>query len=243
MDTTGESLYFADCSWTESSHGNLRRLEEAHNTKTINNLGTARHISKNVDGVVRFALRNLGDGGDLVMPNTDTALSQDQPQLGLDPGVDVPGGAAVPPPCVQEAAHQPREAEPVPERRHPRGGGRGEDAAAADQHEEVPGGVQDRGGGAAAHPAAGQAALRGLRGDVQLSGPADLPPGQDCSAQVPQREEGVAGKRKRAEVLFLPSKKMNVTNNNLTGVEFIGKDQEVETDNVAGKIALKYMYI
>ena len=134
MDTTGESLYFADCSWTESSHGNLRRLEEAHNTKTINNLGTARHISKNVDGVVRFALRNLGDGGDLEMPNIDTALPhQNQP----GPGVDVPGGAAVPHPRVQEVAHQPREAEPVPERRHPRGSGRGEDAAAADQHEEV----------------------------------------------------------------------------------------------------------
>ena len=148
----------------------------------------------------------------------------------------MPGGAAVPRPRGQEAAHQPREAEPVPERRHPRGGGRGEDAAAADQHEEVPGGVQDRGRGAAAHPAAGQAALRGLRGDVQLPGPADLPPGQDGSAQVPQREEGVAGKRKRAEVLFLPSKKINITNNNIPGVEFFVQDREVETDNVTGKI-------
>ena len=170
------------------------------------------------------------------MPNTDTALSQDQPQLGLDPGVDVPGGAAVPRPRGQEAAHQPREAEPVPERRHPRGGGRGEDAAAADQHEEVPGGVQDRGGGAAAHPAAGQAALRGLRGDVQLPGPADLPPGQDCSVQVPLRGEGVAGKRKQAEVLFWPSKKRNSTNNNLTGGNFIDQDQELQTDKVTGKI-------
>ena len=183
------------------------------------------------------------------MPNMDTALSQDQQQLGLDPGVDVPGAAAVPRPRVQEAAHQPREAEPVPERRHPRGSGRGEDAAAADQHEEVPGGVQDRGRGAAAHPAAGQAALRGLRGDVQLPGPgghphqgaADLPPGQDCSAQVPHRGDGVAGKRKRAEVLFLPSKKINITNNNIPGVEFIVQDREVETDNVTGKITYKYI--
>ena len=36
---------------------------------------------------------------------------------------------------------------------------------------------------------------------------------------------------------------MNVTNNNIPGVEFIGQDQEVETDNVTGKIrfALKYL--
>ena len=46
----------------------------------------------------------------------------------------------------------------------------------------------------------------------------------------------MAGKRKRAEVLFLPSKKINITNNNIPGVEFIVQDREVETDNVTGKI-------
>ena len=68
FDTTGESLYMADCSYTESSHGRLRRLEETHNTKTESNLGTDRHLYKNTSGVVRFAFKNLGEGN-LTMPD------------------------------------------------------------------------------------------------------------------------------------------------------------------------------
>ena len=68
MDTTGESLYFADCSYTESSHGRLRRLEETHNIKTVSNIGSERHVEKNASGVVRFAFRNLGEGN-LTMPD------------------------------------------------------------------------------------------------------------------------------------------------------------------------------
>ena len=68
MDTTGESLYCADCSYTESSHGRLRRLEETHNLKTVSNVGSERHIQKNTSGVVRFAFRNLGEGN-LSMPD------------------------------------------------------------------------------------------------------------------------------------------------------------------------------
>ena len=40
---------------------------------------------------------------------------RDQPQLGLHPGVDVRGAAAVSCPHVQEASHQSREEEPVHE--------------------------------------------------------------------------------------------------------------------------------
>ena len=58
----------ADCSYTESSHGRLRRLEETHNTKTESNLGSDRHVYKNTSGVVRFAFKNLGEGN-LTMPD------------------------------------------------------------------------------------------------------------------------------------------------------------------------------
>ena len=87
MDRTGESLYCADCSYTESSHGRLRRLEETHNMKTVSNVGSERHIQKQGSAVVRFAFRNLGEGN-LTMPEHVYNPGGDEEDLAMMGGGD-----------------------------------------------------------------------------------------------------------------------------------------------------------
>ena len=69
MDHTGLTLYHADCSFTESSHGRLRRIEESACTKTNSNMGSVRHVKYNSTNVARFNFANYE--GDLMWPDSD----------------------------------------------------------------------------------------------------------------------------------------------------------------------------
>ena len=58
MTQTGNSLYTADCSCTESSHSRLRKTQEISNLNTRRNIGGRRHIKMLRTSLVMNNIRN-----------------------------------------------------------------------------------------------------------------------------------------------------------------------------------------
>ena len=86
---TGETLYTADTSPTESTHSRLRKIEEKHGTRTVCNLGTDLHQARLTSGVTRQVWKNL--------PLNFPAYGEHRAEAGIDE-IDVEQSVVDPPP-------------------------------------------------------------------------------------------------------------------------------------------------